>query len=123
MCRSGRRSRRTRMRPRAAVSAVGALLLSVTALVSATQAGAASQPVRRVSPGDPFATCTIGASEDGVSAPSSEVEPWVAVDPRDPRRAIGVFQQDRWTDGGAKGLVATYTRDGRHFTETPLPFN
>jgi hypothetical protein len=51
------------------------------------------------------------------------VEPWIAVDPRRPSRVIGAFQQDRWSDGGAKGVVATYSKDGRRFAETPLPFS
>ncbi|MEU9544526.1 hypothetical protein [Streptomyces mirabilis] len=36
--------------------------------------------------------------------------------------AVGIFQQDRWSNGSARGLTATYSLDGRHFTETPLPF-
>ncbi|MCW2948414.1 MAG: BNR/Asp-box repeat protein [Actinoallomurus sp.] len=111
------------MKLRASLSAAGAALLSAAAFVSATPAGADTQPVRLVSPGDPYANCTIGASQNGVGYPSAEVEPWVSVDPHNPRRAIGVFQQDRWSDGGAKGLVATYTSDGKHFTESPLPFS
>lgn len=102
------------------VAAAGTSLL-VAALASPAVAG--TQPVGRVSSGDPFAKCAIGADDGGVVAPGSEVEPWVAVDPRHPGRVIGAFQQDRWSDGGAKGLVATYSADGRHFAETPLPFS
>lgn len=109
------------MKPRSSVFVAGAVLLVMAAFAS--PAGAGTQPVQRVSSGDPFATCTIGATDDGVSAPASEVEPWIAVDPRDPGRVIGAFQQDRWSDGGAKGVVATYSHDGRHFAETPLPFS
>lgn len=108
---------------RASVSMATAVLLSTSALAAAAPAGAATQPVRSVSPGDPFTECTIGAASGSVANPSAEVEPWVAADRRDPRRAIGVFQQDRWSDGGAKGLVASYTRDGRHFAESLLPFS
>lgn len=107
---------------RASVSMAAAVLLSTTALAAAP-AGAATQPVRSISPGDPFAGCTIGAAGGSVANPSAEVEPWVAADRHDPRRAIGVFQQDRWSDGGAKGLVASSTRDGRHFAESTLPFS
>jgi hypothetical protein len=51
------------------------------------------------------------------------VEPSVSVDPRDPRRVVGLFQQDRWSDGGAKGIAAVYSSDGRSFSETTLPFS
>src|SRR4029450_298059 len=37
---------------------------------------------------------------------STEVEPQVAVNPTNPQNVIGVFQQDRWSDGGAHGLLA-----------------
>ena len=42
----------------------------------------------------------------------SAVEPFVAIDPRDPRHLVGVWQQDRYSDGGANGLVAGITFDG-----------
>lgn len=43
---------------------------------------------------------------------SSEVEPWLAVNPTNPDNLIGVWQQDRWSDGGARGLVAGVSLDG-----------
>jgi hypothetical protein len=43
---------------------------------------------------------------------STEVEPQVAVNPTNPRNVIGVFQQDRWSDGGAHGLLAAASFDG-----------
>src|SRR4051812_35912358 len=82
---------------RSSVSAAGVVLVVVAALGG--PAGAETRPVQRVSSGDPFAKCTIGSTDDGVSAPASEVEPWVAVDPRHPGRVIGAWQQDRWSDG------------------------
>lgn len=42
----------------------------------------------------------------------AEVEPQVAVDPRDGSHLIGVWQQDRWSDGGARGLRTGYSFDG-----------
>ena len=42
----------------------------------------------------------------------TEVEPLVAVNPTDPDNVIGVFQQDRWSDGGAHGLLAAVSLDG-----------
>src|ERR1700758_5368030 len=43
---------------------------------------------------------------------NTEVEPMVAVDPTDGNHVIGVWQQDRWTDGGDNGDVSAYSTDG-----------
>jgi hypothetical protein len=42
---------------------------------------------------------------------NSEVEPWVAVKPGT-NDLVGAWQQDRWDDGGARGLVTAYSTDG-----------
>jgi BNR repeat-like domain len=55
---------------------------------------------------------------------NSEVEPQVAVDPTNPNHLVGVWQQDRWSDGGAHGLVAGYsTNGGLSWTVSPQPFS
>ena len=62
----------------------------------------------------PFASCDIS----GFLLPgetnylNSEVEPFVAVNPRNPANVIGVYQQDRYTFGGARGLAAAVSHDG-----------
>src|SRR6059036_3437646 len=62
----------------------------------------------------PFASCDIS----GVLLPgetnfvNTELEPWVAVNPTDHSNIIGVYQQDRYTFGGARGLGAAVTHDG-----------
>ena len=48
---------------------------------------------------------------------NSEVEPWLDVDPTsaddsDGPDFIGVYQQDRYSDGGARGLGASVSTDG-----------
>ncbi|WP_147332050.1 sialidase family protein [Geodermatophilus marinus] len=54
----------------------------------------------------------------------TEVEPFVAVDPTDPSNVIGVYQQDRWSDGAARGLVASRSADGgRTWTESYAAFS
>ena len=70
---------------------------------------AASGPVD-VSGLSPFAACTIGGP--GTNFVNSEVEPFVAVNPANPSNIVGVFQQDRWSNGGAHGLVASTSHDG-----------
>jgi hypothetical protein len=42
----------------------------------------------------------------------TEVEPQVAVNPTDANNVIGVFQEDRWSDGGAHGLLAAVSMNG-----------
>jgi len=42
------------------------------------------------------------------------VEPSVAVDPTDPMHLIGAWQQDRWSNGAANGIVSAVTFDGGH---------
>jgi len=111
-----------RIRTRASLVAAAAAYLLVAAVSSAAASGG-SQPVHLVSPSDPYAACDISGDGTGTNYPSAEDEPYVTVSPRDSRNAVGIFQQDRWSNGGARGLTATYTHDGRHFTETPLPFS
>ena len=67
-----------------------------------------------VSGPSPFVNCTIGEGSDGssINEVNSEVEPWVAVNPANPNNIIGVFQQDRWSDGGAHGLVTAVSFNG-----------
>jgi hypothetical protein len=44
--------------------------------------------------------------------PNGEAEPWLAVRPNNPNDVAGMWQQDRWSDGGAHGLVAAVSHDG-----------
>jgi hypothetical protein len=95
----------------AAATAAVALTLAAPSLV-------------RVSQGDPFAACTVGGTASSVLNPGAEVEPDVAVDPGNPDRVVGMWQQDRWNDGGAHGIGVTYSGNGgRTFAETVLPVN
>jgi hypothetical protein len=65
----------------------------------------------RVSGDSPFdAACTTG--QRGANGRGHEVEPWLAIDPNDPLHLIGVWQQDRWSSGGAAGLVTGTSFDG-----------
>ncbi|MFD9727053.1 sialidase family protein [Streptomyces sp. NPDC059072] len=112
--------------PLTAVTTAALLLVTYT---GATPAAAdrnpgGAPPLTKVSEGDPYADCTIGArSPDSVVYPGTEVEPYLSVDPRDPERVVTVFQQDRWNDGGARGLAASWSTDGRTFHRSTLPFS
>lgn len=71
-----------------------------------------SKPGPRVSlPRSPLADCETTAdasllNEGGV------VEPHLAADPRAPDRLVVAWQQDRWSDGAAKGIVTAASLDG-----------
>ncbi|MEU8843834.1 sialidase family protein [Streptomyces roseus] len=111
--------------PLTAVATAALLLATVTAApAAAADGGPDSGPRVKVSHGDPYADCTIGAmSPDSVVYPGTEVEPYLSVDPRDTKRVVTVYQQDRWNDGGARGLSAAWTTDGRTFHRSTLPFS
>jgi len=48
----------------------------------------------------------------GIAYINSEVEPHVAVNPRDANHLVGVWQQDRWSNGSARGLLTGVSFDG-----------
>lgn len=100
----------------------GLAIIAITLIgLLAAPVGAAPAPVT-VSGPSPFATCAIGGP--GTNYPNAEVEPWIAINPANGKNLIGAWQQDRWDNGGAHGLVAGYsTNGGTTWTETPLPFS
>ena len=76
--------------------AVLALAVSVQLVIAATVGAAVT--ASRLSP---YPACPAGISATGTNYPNAEVEPWVAVNPTDANNVVGVWQQDRWTDGGS----------------------
>ena len=57
--------------------------------------------------------CPFGASADFDTAyDNTEVEPQVAVNPIRPAEIVGASQQDRWPDGGARGLTSWMSSNG-----------
>jgi hypothetical protein len=101
---------------------VPAGLVLVLTLVGAAGSLGAGTPGRVVSGPSPYEGCSLGGL-DGLFA-NAEVEPSVAVDPRDPRRLIVAYQQDRFSTGAARGLVASRSSDGgRTWAQVELPFS
>lgn len=97
-------------------------LLPVAALPAVAAAAAPDTRLVRVSKGDPFGACTVGQAPNSVLYPGAEVEPSVAGNRSRPGEVVAAWQQDRWNNGGARGLVAGYSRDGgRTFGEVPWP--
>jgi hypothetical protein len=108
------------MRARHRAAAVILAVVPVALGPTAAWAHSGSKLVQ-ASVGDPTASCTAGA-ESGTNYPNTEVEPYIAVNPWNPGQAIGVFQQDRWSNGGAHAGGVVWTRDGVHYSEGLLPF-
>jgi hypothetical protein len=65
----------------------------------------------RVTGASPFSADCDSGPVSGVAFIGAEVEPYVAIDPQNPSHLIGVWQQDRWSDGGARGLRTAYSFD------------
>ncbi|QNP42107.1 exo-alpha-sialidase [Lysobacter terrestris] len=75
----------------------------------------------RASGPSPF-TLNCDGGTTGTVFQNAEVEPHVAVDPSNPNNLIGVWQQDRWSNGSSRGLMSAASSDGgQTWTRTPLP--
>jgi hypothetical protein len=96
-------------------------LLGLAALPLAWAASASADQLRvgrliQVTHGDPFANCTADnvagqeAANGSTLFPNTSIEPSIAVDPTDFEKVLVVHQQDRWNDGGARGLVGVLSR-------------
>jgi hypothetical protein len=99
------------------------LVLGSVALALGVVAPPASAAPLTVTPPDdisvasPFPPGCGGGTEGNLPGTNflyenSEVEPWLAVSPTDPDDVAGMWQQDRWSDGGAHGLLAAVSHDG-----------
>ena len=102
------------MRPRRIASLVITALALTVAIGGTAAAGPyVFGPDVQVSGPSTLTGCPFGASPDFAAAyDDTEVEPQVAVDPTDPAEITGASQQDRWPDGGARGLTSWISTDG-----------
>ncbi len=98
------------------------VVLTVLATAGTALAHANTVTLVTVSGANPYASCTIGGP--GKNYPDAEVEPYVSVNPTNSNNLVGVWQQDRWSNGGAHGLVAGFSTDGgTTWTQSTLPFS
>ena len=95
------------------------IVVFLIALVAAIPAGlvyanATETALVTVSGSSPYATCS-NTGQPGTNYPNAEVEPYVAFNPATIGtthvNVVGVWQQDRWNNGGAHGLVAGFSSD------------
>ncbi len=104
--------------PAARVVLAAALMLESA---GAPMAGSVD-PLVQVSGPSLFADCMADLPQGGINFAGSEVEPWVAVNPVDPLNIVGTWQQDRWNNGGARGLAVGVSLDGgRTFRTVVVP--
>jgi hypothetical protein len=113
----------------AALIAAGVITAGGLAFATDTRAQSSNVPVVTVGPvvqitgPSPFGDCTAddveGQVADGSTVyPETEIEPYIDVNPTDPSNLVAVWQQDRWNDGGARGLVSAFSDDGGNSWET-----
>jgi hypothetical protein len=86
----------------------GAALLALVVAVGVSAANFTPGLLVQVSGVTTFAACTADNVDDqsGTNFLNSEVEPWIDFNPTDGDNVVGIWQQDRWSNGGARGLVA-----------------
>ncbi len=102
----------------AACTAMGGALLAPS-LAQAQTLG----PQVKISGGSIFNRCTADhvGSQPGTVFQGSAIEPWIAVDPTTAGHLLTGVQQDRWSNGGARGLRAGVSvNSGRNWT-TSVP--
>ena len=111
--------RRTRSsRAAAAILVVTAVLAASSLADSGAAVGPSGSPYTmgpevKVSGASTLTGCPFGGSDDFASAyDSAEVEAQIAVNPTDPTEITGVSQQDRWPDGGSRGLTSWMSSTG-----------
>nr|AJD20021.1 hypothetical protein [uncultured bacterium] len=93
------------------VPVLAAALAASTLAAPAAAGGRTGDAPLRLSGATPFPDCPPEAWPYGTVTPNTETEPWVAVNPTDPRHIVVAWQQDRWTTGSSRGMVVALTRD------------
>lgn len=96
---------------------LGAALLALLAACGGGGSGSTtpfepSLPDRLVSADATLDASCTGGSAAGSFYANAEVEPSAAADPTNPARLLAAWQQDRWTNGGARAIVSAISSDG-----------
>ncbi len=95
------------MRAGRVAALLGGVTLALGMAVGVSAAAFTLGPLVQVSGGSPLAGCTADnvGGQSGTAFVGSEVEPWIDVNPTNPVNLVGIWQQDRWSNGGSRGLV------------------
>lgn len=107
--------------------AVVAVMLAIAAAPGSALAAFADDlsvaPLTVLSGPSPFAPNCDGVQPRGQVYLNAEAEPIVAANPTNPQNVVAAWQQDRWSNGGARGLLASVTHDGgQSWSRTAAPF-
>ena len=83
----------------------------------------ALDPEYLASAASPFVPGCDGTPAVGTVYINAEVEPFLAINPVNTANLVGIWQQDRWSSGGAHAIVAGASVDGGvHWSRTAIPF-
>ena len=103
--------------------ASASILSGAAALVFASTALAGSS-VQVSGATSPYAACVPAPTQPGRNYLNAEVEPQLAVNPVHPGNLVGQWHQDRWSNGGARGIAGAYsTNGGVTWTDVTVPFS
>ena len=75
----------------------------------------------RVTQATPFAAGCLPLPAGAVAYTDAEVEPHLAIDPANANHLVAAWQQDRLSDGGARGLATSVSVDGGATWSRPQP--
>jgi hypothetical protein len=75
----------------------------------------------RVTAATAFAANCLAVPAGATAYVNAEVEPHLAIDPADPNHLVAAWQQDRMSDGGARGLATAVSIDGGASWSAPRP--
>ena len=102
------------MRARRVAALLGGITLALALAVGVRAAALTLGPLVQVSGASPLAGCTADdvVGQSGTAFVGSEVEPSIDVNPASPANIVGIWQQDRWSNGGARGLVVGASVNG-----------
>ena len=80
-----------------------------------------SSSLERISRASPFNATCGGPAAGGTVFINAEVEPWVSANPENDRNLVAVWQQDRWSNGGAQGNLTGVSFDRGRSWSRPTP--
>ena len=102
------------MRAGRVAALLGGVTLALRMAVGVRAAAFTLGPLVQVSGASPLAGCTADnvGGQSGTVFVGSEVEPWIDVNPTNPANIVGIWQQDRWSNGGSRGLVVGASANG-----------
>jgi hypothetical protein len=110
------------------VAVAGVLGIAASVALLAPAVGQTAGALVQITKDDPFVTCTadnVAHQETEIGSvlfPNTAIEPWVAIDPTTQKLLVG-HQQDRWNDGGSRGLVGNLSTDGGATWSETIPID